>query len=325
MRHVRLLISLLCLLGLASTLAQYSPRNVECIAPANPGGGWDFTCRVPGAQVLQELNLVSGNVRVTNLAGGGGGIAFSTVVTQRANDENLIVAASTATAARLAQNVYAGFTVDNVRWIGSIGADYGVIAVSKDSPYTSLEELLGDMRSNPGSVTFVGGSAVGGWDHLKVLLVADAAGIEDLATIRYVAFDGGGEAMVELIGGRASAFTGDISETLAQLEAGNIRVLTVLAPERVDAVDAPSVFESGYEVIGANWRGFYMPPNISDEAYNYWVDAIRTVGESDTWSNLREENGLEEFESYGADFEAFVVEQVAAIREISERLGLMQQ
>jgi len=34
-------------------------NNVECIAPANPGGGWDWTCRSL-SRVLQELNLLMG-------------------------------------------------------------------------------------------------------------------------------------------------------------------------------------------------------------------------------------------------------------------------
>ncbi|MFW6381042.1 MAG: dihydrolipoyl dehydrogenase family protein, partial [Bacillota bacterium] len=54
--------------------------------------------------------------------------------TCRRNDENdLIVAASSATATRLAQGVFPGNTMDQVRWIGSVGADYGVIAVAEDS------------------------------------------------------------------------------------------------------------------------------------------------------------------------------------------------
>jgi len=321
----RLIPWLLTVALLPVALAQFQPSNVECIAPANPGGGWDFTCRIPGSQVLQDLGLVPGAVKVTNMPGGGGGVAFANVVTQRQGDNDLLVAASTATATRLAQNVYAGFTEENVRWIGAVGADFGVIAVGSDSPFQSLNDLLEAITEDPNSVVFAGGSAVGGWDHLKVLLVAQAAGIDDLRSIRYVAFDGGGTALIELLGGRAQAFTGDVSEVLSQLEAGNIRVLAVLAPERVAALgDAPTAQEQGFDVIGANWRGFYAPPGISDEAYDYWVNAISTLGQSDEWAELRVQNGLAPFFSIGAEFESFVKEQITSIREISKDLGLIQ-
>ncbi len=69
----------------------------ECIAPANPGGGWDFTCRQIG-KILFEIGQVPNPVQVTNMAGGGGGLAFNHVVSERGTDNDLIVAASQATA-----------------------------------------------------------------------------------------------------------------------------------------------------------------------------------------------------------------------------------
>ena len=263
------------LVVLSNLLFGFSPKKPECIAPANPGGGWDFTCRVPAAQVMKELKLFKGRMKVVNVAGAGGGIAFSRVVNKRAGDDNLIVAASTATATRLAQNVYAGLSADNVRWLGAVGGDFGVLAVNKNSKYRNLKGLVKDLKRNPKSVKFAGGSASGGWDHLKVLLLAQKGGI-DLKSISYTAFDGGAGALLELIGKRVEVFTGDTSEVLAQLDAGNIRVLAVFAPKRIARLgNAKTAREQGYDVIGANWRAFYAPPGISDEAHEYWVDAIK--------------------------------------------------
>ena len=322
---MRRFVFVLAVLVSSLAFAQFEPSNTECIAPADPGGGWDFTCRVPGAQVMRELNLFPGAMRVTNMPGGGGGVAFANVVTQRADDEDLIVAGSISTATRLAQNVYAGFTADDVRWLGAVGADYGVIAVGADSEYQTLQELVDDVTANPGDTAIVGGSALGGWDHLKVLLLMDEAGMDNLQDVRYIAFDGGGVAMIEVLGGRAAAFTGDASEVLSQVEAGEVRVLGVLAPERLPLLpDVPTAQEAGYDVIGANWRAFYAPPGISDEAYDYWVNAVEQVAASEEWSALREQNGLAEFALFGDEFEAFVRDQVAEVRTISEELGLMQ-
>ena len=76
--------------------------------------------------------------------------------------------------------------------------------------------------------------------------------------------------------------------------------------------------------MGANWRAFYAPGGISDEAYDYWVGAVQQVADSELWSQLRADNGLAPFALFGAEFEAFVNEQVAAIRTISQDLGLIQ-
>lgn len=324
----RLFVSVVALLSTllaTGAMAQFTPSNTECIAPASPGGGWDFTCRVPAAQVMPELGLVPGSIQVTNLSGGGGGVAYANVVTQREGDEDLIVAASVATATRLAQDVFAGFTADDVRWFGALGADYGTLAVDVNSDIETLDDLIAAMQEDPEALTFVGGSAVGGFDHIKVLQLAREAGIEDIRPFRYVSFDGGATAIIEVKGGRADVFTGDISELVGEIDAGTMRALAVFAPDRVDRVpDVPTAAEQGYDLIAPNWRGFYGAPGISDEAYDYWVNAVETVANSEEWATLRAENGLAPFESFGANFEEFVREQIAIMQEISRDVGVIE-
>ena len=89
-------------LGAAVSVLSTSAMAAECIAPANPGGGWDFTCRQIG-KILFDLGLESDPVQVSNMAGAGGGLAFAHVVAERSDDGDLIVAASSATSTRLAQ------------------------------------------------------------------------------------------------------------------------------------------------------------------------------------------------------------------------------
>jgi len=297
----------------------------ECIAPANPGGGWDFTCRQVGKS-LQDLGLIDSTMQVTNLAGGGGGVAFAEVVNKRMNDDDLIVAASAATATRLAQGAYPGNTMDQVRWLATIGADYGVIAVAADSPVQTLPELLDQIKTDPTSVSVAGGSAVGGWDHLKVLMAANAYGIDDVRSVKYIAFDGGGEAVTQLLAGSVQAFTGDISEAKGFVDSGDIRVIAILSPERLggEFADFPTAKEQGIDVIGANWRGFYAPGGMSDEAYNSWVDKIATLYASDEWKQVMAANGLAPLDLQGAAFEEFVANSVAQIQKISKEIGIIK-
>lgn len=309
----------------AAMAQDFTPENPECIAPANPGGGWDFTCRQVG-KVLQDTGLIPSTMQVVNLSGGGGGVAFAEVVNKRNDDNDLVIAASTATATRLAQGAYPGNTMDQVRWLGSIGADYGVIAVSADSEIDTLPDLLEQVRSNPSEVNFGGGSAVGGWDHLKVLIAAQEAGVEDVREVKYIAFAGGGEAVTQLLAGSLQAFTGDLSEAQGFVESGDIKVLAVLAPERLDGEfsEMPTAREQGIDAIGANWRGFYAPGGMSDAAYDYWVAQLDTLYASDEWQAVMEANGLAPLDLHGEEFQAFVAESVANIESLSREIGILQ-
>ncbi|MCM5705130.1 Bug family tripartite tricarboxylate transporter substrate binding protein [Larsenimonas salina] len=300
--------------------------KTECIAPSDPGGGWDFTCRTAG-RVMSELGLVPGNVQTINMPGAGGGVAFAHVVSKRSGDDNLLIAASTAVPTRLAQNQFPGMNKDMVTWIATVGSDYGVIAVPKDSPYQDLNDLMSAIKHDPKSVKFAGASASGGWDHLKVLIAAKAAGIKTLRQIPYLSYNNGGSALTQVVGGHVSAFTGDVSEARGFWESGDIRILAVLSPERLpgEFSDIPTAREQGIDAIGPNWRGFYMPADIDDEARDYWINAVNTLYESDEWKKVMKANGLMPFHHSGADFDAFMAQQVKDIHELSVELGLLHQ
>jgi len=304
-------------------MAGFVPTNPECIAPADPGGGWDFTCRVPAAQVMPEIGVVD-SMKVTNMSGGGGAIAMANVTSQRNDDENLIVAASLATASRFAANAYP-VSPDDIRWLGAVGADFGVVAVKADSPIETLDDLVASMQKDPTALTHVGGSDPGSIDHIKLLLLAKAAGVEDITQIKYIGFQGGGTALIEIAGERGDVFSGDTSEVLGDLDAGNVRILAVFAPDRIERLgDVPTALELGYDVVVGNWRGFYAPGGISDEAYDYWVDAIQQVSSSEEWATARAEGGLAPFESFGADFESFARAQIAETADILRELGVIE-
>jgi putative tricarboxylic transport membrane protein len=276
-------------------------------------------------RVLQQLNLSPGMVRTTNMPGAGGGVAYAHTVAQRADDPDLLVAASPSTTLRLAERQYGHLTEDDVRWVGALGAEYGVLAVATEAPWRSLDDLLEAWRRDPSSLVVAGGSAVAGQDHMKVLLLAYRAGI-DPRKIRYVPFDGGGEAMTALLGGFVQVFSGDASEVEGQVAAGRMRVLVVLAPEAVGGFleGVPTAHDSGLDVDWVTWRGFYVPAGIGEERYRAWVEILRKVGTSTEWSAARVANNLEPFFLVGDSFESFVKAQVKDFRAMSREIGLVR-
>lgn len=308
----------------ATTLTTTTASAAECIAPANPGGGWDFTCRQIG-KILFDIGAVDKPVQVTNMPGAGGGLAYGNVVNERSDDAELIVAASSATTTRLAQNAYAGMTADQVRFVGAIGADPGVIVVAADSPFQTLGDMVDAIKADPGSVAFAGGSAVGGFDHLKPLMVLKEGGFTDITKVKYIGVDGGADAITQTVGGFTQAMTGDMSEVVSFLANGDIRVLAVLTDARVPGFDdIPTATEQGFPVIAVNWRGLYVPKGISDAKFDEWAGKLQQVADSDEWAEAMAANGLAPFTRVGGDFQSYVDGLVADIATMSKELGVTQ-
>lgn len=317
------LLALSGVIALLSCREEGASRGIECLAPANAGGGWDLTCRASG-RVLAELGLVPGYVRVINLPGAGGALAYAHVVARRRGDPNVVVASSPATTLRIAQGQYGRFSENDVRWLGAVAADYGIVAVRPSAPWRTLSELVDAWRRDPRRIVVAGGSAVGGQDHMKILLLARAAGLDPLS-IRYVPFDGGGEAMTALLGGFVQVFSGDGTEARGQIRDRAIRVLAVLAPEPPTGPLAglPTAREQGFEVDWIAWRGFYAPRDLPDASAARWIERLRKLAGSPSWHRIREETGLAPLTVLGPEFEALIREQVAAFRELSRELGLV--
>ena len=311
--------------AISTSVAMTSPATAaECIAPANPGGGWDFTCRQIG-KILFDIGAVDKPVQVTNMPGAGGGLAYGNVVNERNDDGDLIIAASSATTTRLAQNAYAGMTADQVRFVGAIGVDPGVIAVAADSSIQSLSDMVDAIKADPGSVAFAGGSAVGGFDHLKPFMILKDAGFTDITKVKYIGVDGGADAITQTVGGFTQAMTGDMSEVVSFLANGDIRVIAVLTEERVPGFDdIPTAKEQGFDVVAGNWRGLYVPKGISDDKFNEWAGKLQQVADSDEWATAMADNGLAPFTKVGGDFQSYVDGLVADIATMSKELGVTQ-
>ncbi|AUH35150.1 Bug family tripartite tricarboxylate transporter substrate binding protein [Paracoccus tegillarcae] len=310
--------------GVAATMLFALPATAaECIAPADPGGGWDFTCREVG-RLLAEEGLVDGNVQVTNMPGGVGAVAFANVASKRADDAELLVATSTVGITQIAQGKYPAGT-DTMRWIAMLGADVGVIAVAADSHYQTLDDLLAALKEDATSVVTSGSSGAGGWDHIRLLLLAQAAGIEGLDQIRWVQFDGGSPAVTQMMGGQVGLVSTDLGEIKGFVDSGDIRVLAVLSDEPISAFpDLPTAKSQGYDVTGYNWRGFYTGGEVSDEGYNAWVERLKTLYDSEAWQETAKASGLEPIWRGGEEFIAYVAEQEAQMAEISRQIGVIQ-
>lgn len=297
-------------------------ERTECIAPAKPGGGFDLTCKLVQVSLL-ETKEIEKPMRVTYMPGGIGAVAYNAIVAQRPAEPGTIVAFSGGSLLNLAQGKFGRYNENDVRWLASVGSDYGMIAVRADSPYKTLKDLMDTFKKDPNSIVFGAGGSIGSQDWMKTALLAKAIDI-DPRKMRYVAFEGGGETLTALLGNHIQVLSGDISEMTPYINEGKIRILAVYSDKRLgDGLsDIPTAKEQGYDIVWPIIRGFYMGPKVSDADYNQWVEAFQKLQQTDEFKKQRELRGLFEYNLTGQELDSYVKKEIEQYREQARAFGL---
>ncbi|MCA0964645.1 Bug family tripartite tricarboxylate transporter substrate binding protein [Salipiger bermudensis] len=305
----------------ASASAQVQIDNPECVAPANPGGGFDLTCRVAQTGLDPHIDAP---VQVTFMPGGIGAVAYNLFNSTRTDDGSAIVAFSTGSLLNIVTGKYGAFTEKDVRWVGTAGADFGAVVVRADSDYTDLSQLMSDFSADPASVVVGAGGSVGSQDWMKGALLLREAGAKPM-DMRYVAFDGGGDAIAALLGGSIEVYMGDVGEMVPHIESGQMRILAVMSPDRLEApfAEIPTAIEQGFDVEWTILRGFYMGGEVSDEDYQKWVDAFEAAYATPEFAAIQKERGLLPMNLAGEALQSSIEERVENLRTIAKEAGLI--
>lgn len=312
-------------LTLGTGVATAQPSKPECIAPAKPGGGFDLTCRL-AQSAFKEGGELTEPLRISYMPGGIGAVAYNTIVAQRPDEGNTIIAFSGGSLLNLAQGKFGKYNVNDVRWLAAIGADFGVMIVRDDSPFKDIKSVMQAIKADPSKVVFGAGGSVGSQDWMKAALTARAAGI-DYKKMRFVAFEGGGETLTALRGGHIQVYMGDAAEAVTMLNGGApIRVLAVYAEKPLTGMlaDVPTAKAQGYDIQWPIIRGFYMGPKVSDADYNWWSNAFSKVMSTKQYDELRAKQGLFPFDMTGAELDAYVKQRVKDYTEIAQTFGLIK-
>lgn len=298
------------------------PKRPECLAPAKPGGGFDITCKL-AQNGLRDAGLLKAPMRVTYMPGGIGAVAYNAVVAQRASDSNTITAWSSGSLLNLAQGKFGRYDETAVRWLAAIGTDYGAVTVPVDSPFKNFGDLVEALRKNPTGMVIGAGGTIGSQDWMQAAMVARAAGV-DPQKLRYVAFEGGGEPMMALLGGHVQVITSGIGEATAQLAAGKVRILAVLADERLPGAlgDIPTAKEQGFDIAWPIARGFYVGPEVSDEDYAWWKQQFDVLLADEDFAKTREQRDLQPLALTGDELQAYVYKQVEQYKTLAAEFGL---
>jgi len=291
--------------------------GVRFMVPNTPGGGYDTTARA-AAKVMDDTKITR-SVEVFNLAGAGGTVGLSRTVSEKGNGKLLMMMGLGVVGAQYTNASTA--KLDQTTPIAKLMEESGAIVVAKNSPYKTINDLVAAWKANPKSLAVGGGSSPGGPDHLLPMQLAQAVGINP-KDVNFVAYDGGGDLLPAVLGGKVAFGASGFSEFLDQVDAGEVRVLAISGPERVAAIDAPTLKESGIDLEFTNWRGIVAPPGISEGDKTALVDAVAKMHESQEWKDVLAKNGWTDAYLPEAEFATFLGEQTKDVEDVLTKLGL---
>lgn len=296
--------------------ADYPSEDLQVMAPADPGGGWDSTARAM-QPVLEEVGGVG--VEVYNVGGAAGTIGLAQFAEETTGDPHQLMVMGLVMVGGIVTND-SPVTLDDVTPIAALTAEQEAIVVPADSEYETLEDLVAAWEADPTAISWGGGSA-GGTDHILVGLLAQEAGV-DPAGINYVAHSGGGEAVNAILSGAVTAGVSGVSEFADQVEAGEMRWLAVSGESAPEGIDSPTITEAGYDVVLENWRGVMGAPELSDADREAVVGLVTEMHDSDAWQTALEENGWTDFFMPGDEFATFLAEENERVTGVLEEIGL---
>lgn len=312
------------LLSTLFTFANAEPKRPECIAPAQPGGGFDLTCKLAQSG-FKDTGLIERPIRVTYMPGGVGAVAYNRIISNRNSDPNAIIAFSTGSLLNIAQGKFGQYNENDVKWLAAIGTDYGAISVRSDSQYKTLNDLIEALKNNPKSVVIGAGGSIGGQDWMQMALLGKKAGF-NIKDVSYVPLEGGGETITNILGEHIDVMSSGIAEIIPYIESGDMRVLALLADTRLEGVlaDLPTAKEQGYDVSWPVIRGFYMGPKVSEADFEWWNKKFNELLKNKEFQELRAQRDLLPLDLTGEKLDQYVDEHVKELRELSQEFGLVE-
>lgn len=281
------LVSTIIMVAATATSAQEFPNKpLTIVVPADPGGSNDRAARLMSTFLAEELGQP---VSIINRSGGGnllGHVHFQ----QQPADGYTILRTTAIPFMTINQFVQgASFEIEDFQPINLSDIDTSVIAVSSGSRFETIDDLLAEIRTNPGTVSI--GVQPTSADMINFMVFLEAIGLTE-DDVRIVTYSGGGKVRNGIAGEQFDA--GVIGERGLRVMDGQINTLMVFAAEPIDVWDAPTVLEV------TNAEGITEYPNIlSGSVRGYFVHASLKTEYPERYQRL-----VEAFEAISQDEEA---------------------
>lgn len=253
-------------LGVPFAQSAYPSRAVELIVPAGAGGGTDVLAR---AFAEAAKKYFPQPFTVVNRPGASGMIGHGEMINAKPDGYKLAMVF-----AEIVIVPHLGLTklsYEDFAPIALLNSDPAAITVRADAPWKTVEEFIADSRKKNGEMK-MGNSGAGSIWHLAHSALEIKAGVKYTA----VPFGGAAPAVVALLGGHIDAVAVSPAEVAAQVQAGKLRTLAVMADKRLKGFDqVPTMRERGIDISMATWRGLAAPKGTPPEILGMLTEVAR--------------------------------------------------
>lgn len=298
----------------------YPNRPITMIVPWAAGGGTDILIRA----LTPAMEPVIGQpINVVNRTGGSGLVGHTAMAGSAPDGYNIGTIN-----VDLSQLVCQGLTdlsADKFTQIALLNVEHSAVIVKSDSKFNTLAEAIEAIKSNPPGTFTASGSGAGSIYHLAWVGLMVAAGIEP-DRVTWVPSQGGGPSLQDVSSGAVDFVTPPLSDSKVLLDAGNIKALGTMSPER-NAVfpDVPTIKEAiGVEWNLATWRMIGAPAGLPDDIKAKVLAAVKAGYDGETFQKFMKERGFA-FSWLGPDeARAFHAAQDKAICDVMKVAGMVK-
>jgi len=240
-------------------------KPIHVYNPYSAGGTSDVEIRAV-APLLEEYLGVP--IVVESLTGAGGRICAAKMYKAEPDGHTLYY--NNMPASNIGEALYDGnYKTGEFVYLANVVKENRLIAVRPDSPYETLEDLY---KASEQEDLTCAVSGLGTSGHFGSILLNEIGGLKHSV----VPFAGSSKAKAAFLGGHVDFWTPGSGRISQLVDEGKIRLLAVMAPERVDAYPSvPTVAELGYpEVNVYTARGFNAPPGLPDDIKATLIEAL---------------------------------------------------
>src|SRR3954471_19020678 len=249
---MRLVATILALALAASAQAQQHPyptKRVAFVSGVTPGSASDTMARILAEKLQQKWGQT---VIVENRLGAGGLVGAKHVAQSEADGHLIMMYASAFTVSPLLQpDVLKTSELQPVATVATIPT----VLVTQPEKYKTIKDFVGTAKANPGKMVCAD-AGIGSATHMAFERFRFAAGIPQVLNVHT---KGVGEAITEVVSGRADCYFALVFQAKKMVDAGKLIALATSSPKRSNLMpDIPTTEELGF-------------PN---SAYNFWVGAL---------------------------------------------------
>ena len=264
--------ALLCA-PLPAAAQSFPDRPIKLIVPFGAGSAVDTIARAIAAQVAEQTGQ---GVLVDNRTGANGIIAAEAVAKSPADGYTLFMPNDGIMAANPA--LYAKLPYDPIKDFAPVTLTSTVPLVLVGNPAfaaKTVPELIALARAKPGSINY-SSTGSGSAQHLAMEFFIEAAGVK----MTHVPYKAMGPALTDVIAGTVPLMFSGMSNVIAFVKDGKLRVYGVSTPKRSTAMpDAPTIAEAGLPGYGyAAWNGIVAPaatpPEVVRKLHSEFAKAI---------------------------------------------------